>query len=129
LEIPELTPSAATRSSTLRVDTPCTHASITTAYRARSIRRRRSNNDGKNDPVRNFGIFNSKSPAFVAHRRARCPLRCVVRSSLRSNGAAPILSVASASINCWTIHSKLVRIVSVISPARNASSSSDRSNS
>jgi hypothetical protein len=30
-EIPDPTPRAATRSSTLRVDTPCTHASITTA--------------------------------------------------------------------------------------------------
>ncbi len=49
-EMPELTPSAATRSSTLRVDTPCTHASITTAYRARSMRRRRSNSDGKKLP-------------------------------------------------------------------------------
>ncbi len=49
LEIPLAAPDALTRSSTLRVDTPCTHASITTAYKARSIRRRRSNRLGKND--------------------------------------------------------------------------------
>ena len=30
-----------------------------TAYRAWSTRRRRSNNDGKNDPVRSFGIRSS----------------------------------------------------------------------
>jgi hypothetical protein len=37
-------------------DTPCTYASITTAYRAWSIRRRSSSTDGKNDPARSFGI-------------------------------------------------------------------------
>jgi hypothetical protein len=36
-------------------DTPCTYASITTAYRAWSIRRRSSSTDGKNDPARSFG--------------------------------------------------------------------------
>ena len=34
-----------------------------TAYRAWSTRRRRSNNDGRNDPVGSFGIRSSRSPA------------------------------------------------------------------
>src|SRR4051812_17351979 len=38
------------------VDTPCTYASITTAYRAWSIRRRGSSTDGKIDPARSLGI-------------------------------------------------------------------------
>lgn len=33
-ETPQSTPSAVTRSSTLRVDTPCTSASMITAYNA-----------------------------------------------------------------------------------------------
>ena len=50
LEMPDPIPSAATRSSTARVETPLTQASITTAYRAWSIRRRRSRMTGKNEP-------------------------------------------------------------------------------
>ena len=36
-------------------------------------------------------------------------------------------AVASASMSCWRIHSSDVRIVSVTSPQRSASSRSDRS--
>ena len=72
-------PSAATRSSTARVETPFTQASITTAYRAWSIRRRRSKMTGKNDPCRSFGIRSSTSPAWVATSRGRDPFRSVTR--------------------------------------------------
>ena len=44
-------PIAATRSSTLRVDTPCTYASHTTACKALSIRRRGASSDGMNEPA------------------------------------------------------------------------------
>src|SRR5215207_9427646 len=47
----------------------------------------------------------------------------------RSCGPAPITAVASASISCWSTHSRLARMVSVISPALSAASSSDRSDS
>ena len=56
LEIPVSAPRALTRSSTLRTLVPVTYTSITTANRAWSIRRRRSNSDGKNDPACSFGI-------------------------------------------------------------------------
>ena len=72
-----------------------------TAYSAWSTRRRRSNNDGKNDPVRSFGIRSSRSPAVVDNTRGRWPLRCAVRTSERSWGSAPITEVSSASINAW----------------------------
>src|SRR6478672_1323538 len=36
-----------------------------TACNARSMRRRRSNSDGKNDPARSLGIWTSTSPAAV----------------------------------------------------------------
>ena len=55
-----------------------------TAYRARSMRRRGSSTDGMKLPLRSLGIFNSRSPAWVANKRLRCPLRAVVRASLRS---------------------------------------------
>ena len=48
-----------------------------------STRRRRSNSDGKNDPVRSFGICSSRSPAVVLIVSGRCPLRCAVRASVR----------------------------------------------
>lgn len=48
----------------MRVLTPSTQASITTANNARSIRRRRSNTLGMNDADRSLGIFSSTSPAF-----------------------------------------------------------------
>src|SRR5215207_711651 len=71
----------------------------------------------------------STSPAAVVISLGRCPLRCVTRFSLRSWGRAPITAVASASISCWSTHSRLARMVSVISPALSAASSSDRSDS
>jgi hypothetical protein len=61
LLMPLSAPRAQTRSSTLRVLTPCKYASMTTANNAWSTRRRRSNNEGKNDPARSFGIRNSRS--------------------------------------------------------------------
>jgi hypothetical protein len=48
---------------------------ITTANSARSIRRRGSSNDGKNEPSRSFGMRSSMSPALVDSSRARVPLR------------------------------------------------------
>src|SRR4051812_9603524 len=65
---------------------------------------------GKNDPFRSFGIRSSTSPAWVASNRSRAPLRSVVRDSVRSYLAAPIRSVASASISsCMTIRTGLLR--------------------
>lgn len=75
LDIPDVTPSAATRSTTLRVETPCTQASMTTACRALSMRRRRSSSDEKNEPQRSFGIATSTSPLAVATVLGRVPLR------------------------------------------------------
>jgi hypothetical protein len=57
---------------------------MTTADRARSMRRRRSRMEGKNDPLRSLGILSSTSPALVDSSRSRLPLRWVVRVSLRS---------------------------------------------
>ena len=48
------------------------------------MRRRGSSIDGKKLPLRSLGIFNSTSPAWVANKRLRCPLRSVTRMSLRS---------------------------------------------
>ena len=50
-----------------------------TACNARSMRRRRSSSDGKNDPARSLGICTSISPAVVDTVLSRCPLRCVPR--------------------------------------------------
>ena len=68
-DIPDSAPNAATRSSTDRVDTPATYASMMTACRARSMRRRGSSTDGNNEPSRSLGILNSTSPAWVANSR------------------------------------------------------------
>jgi hypothetical protein len=54
---------------------------------------------GKNEPFRSLGIRGSTSPALVDNDLVRWPLRSVPRDSVRSYGAAPIRSVASASIN------------------------------
>jgi len=79
-------------------------ASMTTAYNAWSIRRRRSNTLGKNEPERSLGIFNSTVPPLVINSRDRTPLRSVRRSGERSYRSAPITAIASASINsCNTI--------------------------
>jgi hypothetical protein len=51
-----------------------------------STRRRRSNSDGKNDPVRSLGIRGSRSPAVVVDVRGRCPSPRVSRLSVRSWG-------------------------------------------
>ena len=52
-------------------------------------------------PRPSFGIRNSSSPAVVVSVRSRDPLRCVTRSGVRSNGAAPMNAAASASISSW----------------------------
>src|SRR4051794_8031504 len=89
------------------------------------MRRRGSRMTGKNDPFRSFGIRSSTSPAWVASNRSRAPLRSVTRDSVRSYLAAPMRSVASASISsCMTIRTDS-RIKSTPSPERNASSNSD----
>ena len=71
LEIPLSAPRALTRSSTLRVEVPCRYASMITANRDWSTRRRRSSSDGKNDPARNRGMRSSRSPAVVVIVRGR----------------------------------------------------------
>jgi hypothetical protein len=78
-----------------------------TANRARSIRRRRSNKLGKNDPERSLGIFSSTSPALVVSVRSRWPLRRLVRSGVRWWGWASITVVASASMSSWSLQEVL----------------------
>lgn len=119
-------PSATTRSSTLRVDTPWTEASISTACNAWSIRRRGSRIEGKNEPFRSFGIRSSTSSALVASSFGRVPLRSVTRSSVRSYRCAPITPAASNSTSSCNTRRTHSRIRSTPSPARNASSNSDR---
>lgn len=51
-------------------------------------------------PWRSLGIFKFRSPAVVVGTRGRDPFRRAVRSVLRSNGAAPMCAVASASMSC-----------------------------
>ena len=72
-----------------------------TANSDRSTRRRRSNSDAKNDPVRSFGICSCSSPSVVVSVSARCPLRCVILLSVRSCVPAPITEDSSASISAW----------------------------
>ena len=84
LDTPASMPRAPTRSSTLRVDTPWTNASMITAHRARSMRRRGSRREGKKLPWRSLGMASSTSPALVDSSRERLPLRWVVRDSVRS---------------------------------------------
>jgi hypothetical protein len=55
-------PSASTSRSTLRVDTPLTYASWTTATSACSLRRRGSRKPGKYDPERSLGMASSIDP-------------------------------------------------------------------
>ena len=47
------------------------------------MRRRGSSIDGMKLPLRSLGILSSASPAWVANKRLRCPLRSVTRVSLR----------------------------------------------
>ena len=68
----------------MRVLTPCTKASMITAHRARSMRRRGSSNAGKKLPWRSLGMASSTSPALVDSDRLRLPLRWVLRVSVRS---------------------------------------------
>jgi hypothetical protein len=68
-----------------------------TANGARSFCERCSSTEGKKLSLRGFGTFTS-TPASVDNK-SRVPLRQLVRVSVRSQPAAPIFSVASASIN------------------------------
>jgi hypothetical protein len=97
-------PRVRTRASTLRVETPSTYASATTANRARSARRRGSSSQsGKYEPRRSLGISSSIVPARVSQARARWPLRYPVRSGVRSWGSAPSLAATSSSISASAI--------------------------
>lgn len=105
-----------------RVDTPWTNASIATANRAWSMRRRRSSRLGKKLPERGFGLASSRSPACVVSVLSRCPLCSAVRVSVCSFHSAPILALASASISSWSIRSVTERTSSnrpphVVTPA------------
>lgn len=64
-EMPLATPRGLTRWSTLPVDAPSAYASVTTAYRARLMRRHRSSELWKNEPSRSLGMHSSTSPAGV----------------------------------------------------------------
>ena len=75
LEIPVSQPNALTRSSTFLVEVPVMYAVMIIAHNALLIRRRGSNNSGKNDPFRSFGIPTVISPAGVETSLSRCPFR------------------------------------------------------
>jgi hypothetical protein len=66
-----LMPSALTRSSTERVDTPWMQASWITAVSAFSAIRRGSRKPGKYDPRRSLGMRSSTVPARVSQSRSR----------------------------------------------------------
>jgi hypothetical protein len=91
-------PRARTKSSTFRVETPCTYASCTTASSPCSARRRGCSKDGKYVPGRTFGIANSMVPTRVSQVRVRYPLRYAARSWLRSCRSAPIRPATSVSM-------------------------------
>lgn len=102
------------------------------ALPALEILRRRSRTEGKNEPRRSSGVLSATSPAVVDTSRGRCPLRRLVRPSVRSWGAAPTASVASASsasTRAWSTSSAALRTTSESPPARPASRRSDRSDS
>jgi hypothetical protein len=61
-----------------------------TAHNALSIRRRGSSNSGKKDPLPQLGDPDLHVPAGVDTSLERWPLRCAVRSGVRSPGSAPI---------------------------------------
>jgi hypothetical protein len=68
-------PSCSTSFSSRRVDTPSRYAVATTETRACSARRRCcSNQSGKYEPDRSFGIASSTVPARVSHSRGRYPI-------------------------------------------------------
>jgi hypothetical protein len=81
---------------------------------------------GKNDPVRTFGILIVRSPVAVVTSLFRVPLRCVVRCSVRSWGAAPMWAVASASTSSCSIVFSSRRMSSPASALRMISTSSSR---
>lgn len=54
---------------------------------------------GEERPAHTLGIFRSRSPAWVVSNRSRCLLRKVVRRSECSPKAAPMTSIASASMS------------------------------
>ena len=88
----------------MRVDTPSTYASATTANRARSARRLGSSSQsGKYEPRRSLGISSSIVPARVSHSRLRWPLRYPVRSGVRSWRSAPSLAATSSSMSASAI--------------------------
>src|SRR3954451_2688206 len=117
------TPSCSTTRSTLRVETPLTYASWTTATSACSARRRGSRKLGKYPgPERSFGIASSIAPTRVSQLRSRYPLRCALRrSGARSPNSAPIIAETSASINASTINRTDSRITSACSEPINLS--------
>jgi hypothetical protein len=110
--------SCSTSRSTLRVDTPLTYASITTATIACSQRRRGCKNDGKYaGPDLVLGICSSISPTLVSQARSRYPLRFVTRSAERSPRPAPVSVATSAAINSRTTNPTASRSRSPCSPA------------
>src|SRR3954451_21569482 len=117
------TPSCSTTRSTLRVETPLTYASWTTATSACSARRRGSRKLGKYPgPERSFGIASSIAPTRVSHTRSRYPFRCALRrSGARSPNSAPIIAETSASINASTMKRTDSRITSACSEPINLS--------
>ena len=78
---------------------------MTTANRARSMRRRRSRIEGKKLPWRSFGMASSTSPALVVSSRDRCPLRWFVRVLASLMRAAPMPRSPPASIRAWRTYS------------------------
>jgi len=97
-----------------------------TACNATSIRLRGASSEGKNDPVRVFGIRTVRSPAVVETVLSRVPLRWVVRAADRSCGPAPITAEASASTSSWSMKPSIIRIISPASAAFSRSPSSSR---
>jgi hypothetical protein len=66
-------------------------------------------------------------PTRVSHRRSRKPLRCPVRSGVRSNGSAPSWAVTSESINTWASTRTPSRRTSMSDSARTLPTNSVRS--
>ena len=75
------------------------YARMITAHRALSIRQRGSNSSGTKLPERSLGIADLDVTGRRGDDLGRCPLRCAVRSGVRSPGSAPIRAVGSASIS------------------------------
>lgn len=73
-----------------------------------------------------MGIRTLTSPAVVETVLSRDPLRWVLRSGVRSCGAAPITEVASASIRACSIVASIERTMLPASAALRASVSSSR---